>query len=45
MDFKMIYNLLQIFTLERSALLRNVLIRFSQLQVFFLFSDHYRSFY
>ena len=34
MQFKMIYNTRQIFTLEHSILLRNVPTRFSQLQVF-----------
>ena len=34
MHFKMIYNMSQIFTLERSILLLSVLTRFSQLQVF-----------
>ena len=42
MHFKTIYNTLQIFTLERSVLLRNVLTRFSQLQIFVaLFRYHF----
>ena len=44
MDFKMIYNMLQIFTLERSVLLRNVLTRFSQLLVlsyFLTITEHF----
>ena len=42
MDFKNMHNMLEIFTLEHSILLHNVLTRFSQLPAFLL-SDHYET--
>ena len=44
MHFTMICNMLQIFTLEGGALFRNVLTRFSQLQVFVALLRHFGTF-